>query len=80
MQKINGTADATQAKFLRTRERMIHVSAKIVRHPKAALAEALKLPYAGPQFIAETGTTYKPGRNKVKRERRARVYGGGTRK
>lgn len=52
--------------FKRANERMIHVSAPIIRNPKAALAEALGKPFTGPQYVAARGTTYNIGRNKAK--------------
>lgn len=77
---MNGTAHPTVTQFYASRVKFFHVSAKIVRNPKAALAEALGQPYDGPQFVPERGTTYNKGRNKAKRGRRQAVWGGGVRK
>ena len=46
-------------RFLRSRERYIHVSAHIVRNPAAILAEHAKKFFNGPQFVVHRpGTTY----------------------
>lgn len=71
-QRINRNSTG---QFLRGRERMVHISAPIIRNPQAVIAEAVNEPFFGPQFIVDKGTTFKPGRNKAKRERRARRFG-----
>ena len=60
--------------FKRAIERMVHVSAPIIRNPLAAIAEVKNEPFFGPQFVAEKGTTLKAGRNQAKRENRARRF------
>lgn len=55
--------------FKRVIERMVHVSAPIIRNPRAALAEALGKPFNGPQYVAARGTTYNIGRNEAKRNK-----------
>lgn len=64
-----------RGQFLRSRERMVHVSAQIIRNPQAAVAESLNMFFPGPQFIADKGVTFNVGRNKGKRERRLRRFG-----
>lgn len=55
--------------FLSVRERMMYESAPIIRNPAAVIAEATKELFHGAQFIVGPGATFKPGRNKAKRER-----------
>jgi hypothetical protein len=71
-QRINRNSTG---QFLRARERMVHLSAPIIRNPAAATSEALGMFFTGPQFIADKGTTFNVGRNKAKHERRARRFG-----
>lgn len=58
-----------------SRGRYLHVSARVVRNPLAHKAELAHKPLYGPQFVVAKGTTYNIGRNKAKRERRARTWG-----
>jgi hypothetical protein len=53
--------------FKRSIETMVHVSAPIVRNPRAVIAEAMKSTFAGPQFVVGHGKTYSAGRNAAKR-------------
>ena len=57
--------------FSRPGDRFLHVSAEIVRNPKAIIAEAAGKPFFGPQFVVGRVHTYNVGRNKAKREARA---------
>ena len=70
MQTYRKTRRNSLGQFKRSLERMVHVSAPIVRNPKAAIAESLNMPFHGPQFIVGRGTTFDMGRNKAKREKR----------
>lgn len=61
----------SRADFIRSRTRYFHVSAKIIRNPASAIAEAKKLPFFGPHVIAAPGTTLHARRNAMKSKKRS---------
>ena len=76
MQTYTRTNRNSLGQFKRSIETMAHVSAPIVRNPKAVIAEAMKSMLAGPQFVvahgktySAHGKTYSAGRNAAKRAR-----------
>ena len=71
MQTYRKTRRNSIGQFKRSLERMAHLSAPIIRNPKASIAESLNMPFLGPQFIVARGTTFNAGRNQAKRDRRA---------
>jgi hypothetical protein len=56
----------------RARGNMTHVSKAFMRNPLAELAALEHKPFDGPQYLPLPGVTYNVGRNKAKREARAR--------
>jgi hypothetical protein len=70
MQPYRKTRRNSLGQFKRSIERLEHLSAPVIRNPKAAVAESLNMPFHGPQFIVARGTTFNAGRNQAKRELR----------